>query len=75
MGKQSWLLLLPLCAYLALKSKPATRHHSWSHTGFLLRPAQEIVANKEADHSARWLAVVFLKNSIGKYWRARPDQK
>lgn len=32
---------------------------------------QEILASKDADHSARWLAAVHLKNSCNKYWRSR----
>jgi hypothetical protein len=43
-------------------------------TSTVARP-QEVVANKAAEHSARWLAVVQLKNCISKYWRVRADQK
>eukprot|EP00775_Hariotina_reticulata_P003498 gene3498-3767_t len=32
-----------------------------------------VVGNRDADHSARWLAVVQLKNNINKYWRPRYD--
>jgi len=32
---------------------------------------QEILASKDADHSARWLAAVHFKNSCNKYWRSR----
>jgi hypothetical protein len=32
---------------------------------------QEILASKDADHSARWLAAVHFKNSCSKYWRSR----
>eukprot|EP00879_Flechtneria_rotunda_P025885 GHRR01027540.1.p1 GENE.GHRR01027540.1~~GHRR01027540.1.p1 ORF type:complete len:987 (+),score=414.93 GHRR01027540.1:174-3134(+) len=32
-----------------------------------------IVGNQGADHSARWLAAVQLKNSVNKYWRPRYD--
>lgn len=35
------------------------------------RGPQEILASKEADHSARWLAAVHFKNSCNKYWRSR----
>jgi hypothetical protein len=31
--------------------------------------AQEIVSSREADHSARWLAAVDLKNCVNKFWR------
>jgi hypothetical protein len=34
-------------------------------------PPQEVVSSREAEHSARWLAVVHLKNSVTKYWRSR----
>ncbi|KAK9830439.1 hypothetical protein WJX72_011753 [[Myrmecia] bisecta] len=34
----------------------------------------EIIASKEAEHSARWLAVVHFKNSVTRYWRPRPGQ-
>jgi hypothetical protein len=32
---------------------------------------QEIIANKDNDHSARWLASVQFKNSITRHWRGR----
>lgn len=32
---------------------------------------QELISSKDADHSARWLAAVQLKNSVNKYWRSR----
>eukprot|EP00890_Picochlorum_soloecismus_P003878 jgi/Picsp_1/4491/NSC_06712-R1_armadillo beta-catenin-like repeat-containing protein len=32
---------------------------------------QEIVSHKEADQAARWLASVYLKNMVSKYWRSR----
>ena len=38
-----------------------------SGTGLL----QEIIANKGADHRARWLASVNLKNTVIKMWRPR----
>jgi hypothetical protein len=34
---------------------------------------QAVIGNQEADHSARWLAAVQLKNSVNKYWRPRYD--
>jgi hypothetical protein len=37
----------------------------------LLFALQEILASKDADHSARWLAAVHFKNSCNKYWRSR----
>lgn len=58
-------------------------HGSWSERAAALPPAphscespalprsQEIIASKDADHSARWLAAVHFKNSISKYWRSR----
>lgn len=36
---------------------------------------QEIVGNKEHDHSARWLASVHLKNSVSRNWKGRPDAR
>ncbi|WIA20394.1 hypothetical protein OEZ85_004815 [Tetradesmus obliquus] len=32
-----------------------------------------VIGSKDADHSARWLAAVQLKNSVNKYWRPRYD--
>ncbi|KAI8476158.1 MAG: armadillo-type protein [Monoraphidium minutum] len=34
-----------------------------------------IIANGEADHSARWMASVQLKNAINKQWRPRYDNR
>jgi hypothetical protein len=39
----------------------------------LLLYAQAVIGNQQADHSARWLAAVQLKNSVNKYWRPRYD--
>jgi hypothetical protein len=36
---------------------------------------QEIIGNKEHDHSARWLASVQFKNSISRNWKGRPDSR
>lgn len=33
---------------------------------------QEVVCNREADHSARYLASVHLKNSINRSWKRKP---
>ena len=33
---------------------------------------QEIIQNKQADHSARWLAGIYFKNKITKSWKGRP---
>eukprot|EP00882_Tetradesmus_deserticola_P030292 GHRQ01033993.1.p1 GENE.GHRQ01033993.1~~GHRQ01033993.1.p1 ORF type:complete len:225 (+),score=98.09 GHRQ01033993.1:341-1015(+) len=32
-----------------------------------------VVGSQEAEHSARWLAAVQLKNNVNKYWRPRYD--
>lgn len=40
-------------------------------TAAAVRALQEILASKDADHSARWLAAVHFKNSCNKYWRSR----
>ena len=37
--------------------------------------SQEIVGNKENDHSARWLASVHFKNTVTRAWRGRLDQR
>ena len=36
---------------------------------------QAIVANGDANHSARWMASVQLKNAISKHWRPRYDSR
>lgn len=33
---------------------------------------QEIIQNKQADYSARWLASIYFKNKIAKSWKGRP---
>ena len=33
---------------------------------------QEIIQNKQADHSARWLAGIYFKIKITKSWKGRP---
>ena len=37
--------------------------------------AQEIISSKQADHSARWLATIQLKNTITRHWRQRSDSR
>jgi hypothetical protein len=39
----------------------------------LLLCVQAVIGNQDADHSARWLAAVQLKNSVNNYWRPRYD--
>ena len=78
---QAWESRVGFCSCLSVSARPQrcrpadrpaalrrSRPTAW-------RAPQEIVANKAAEHSARWLAVVHLKNSISKYWRVRADQK
>jgi hypothetical protein len=38
-------------------------------------PSQEIIRNKQADHSARWLAGIHFKNTIGKHWKTRAGHR
>lgn len=35
----------------------------------------EILAIRDGDHSARWLAGTQLKNSVATWWRSRSDQR
>jgi hypothetical protein len=65
------------CLRSALSHDPATQkqaeaalHELETRPGFCSCLA-EILASKDADHSARWLAAVHLKNSCNKYWRSR----
>ncbi|KAL4857594.1 Importin-11 [Chlorella vulgaris] len=52
------------------KQAEATLHDLEARSGFCSCLA-EILASKDADHSARWLAAVHFKNSCSKYWRSR----
>lgn len=65
------------CAELVSAPSPS-RHECYVHDrmwncrqSMHCQMLQEIVGTKAADHSARWLAAVQLKNSITKYWRPR----
>jgi Importin-beta N-terminal domain len=40
-----------------------------------LLSCQAIMGAAEADHSARWLASVQLKNNISRHWQSRPNQR
>ncbi|KAK9844039.1 hypothetical protein WJX81_002691 [Elliptochloris bilobata] len=35
----------------------------------------EVVSSKQADHSARWLATIQLKNTVTRHWRQRSDSR
>jgi len=42
------------------------------HIKQIIHLLQEIIRNKQADYSARWLAGIHFKNTIGKHWKTRP---
>eukprot|EP00878_Enallax_costatus_P025072 GHUV01026793.1.p1 GENE.GHUV01026793.1~~GHUV01026793.1.p1 ORF type:complete len:237 (+),score=29.13 GHUV01026793.1:355-1065(+) len=63
----------------ALSADPAVQKHSeallsslGSRVGYCSCLAA-VVGSHDADHSARWLAAVQLKNNVNKFWRPRYD--
>lgn len=62
------------CIYMKYKADPKTWLQGRSFT-LCSSSSQEIISSKQADHSARWLATIQLKNTIMRHWRQRSDSR